>query len=111
MATSEPMRHNSRLGSLVETRQVDDEQTTLSPSETGSDAGFGHPEAGFAKMDAGSGKTVDAGPEDAVDADSEWNAGPLRPVAHWVLMPMPGGRTRPQMVWEVPNPMPSSATA
>ncbi len=36
---------------------------------------------------------------------SEWDASPLRPVAHWVQMPTSGGRTRLQMVWEVPDPI------
>jgi len=44
-------------------------------------------------------------------ASSEWNARGLRPVAHWVLMPTPGGRSRLSMVWEVPDPMPSGAGA
>ncbi|MBT0767465.1 hypothetical protein KIH74_00930 [Kineosporia sp. J2-2] len=39
----------------------------------------------------------------------EWTAAPLRPVAHWVKLPNgKGGRTL-SMVWEVPNPLPSSA--
>ena len=37
---------------------------------------------------------------------SEWNVAGLRPVAHWVLMPTSGGRSRLSMVWEVPDPMP-----
>jgi len=36
---------------------------------------------------------------------SEWDASPLRPIAHWVLMPTTGGRNRLEMVWEVPAPM------
>jgi hypothetical protein len=36
---------------------------------------------------------------------SEWNASPLRPVAHWVRMPTSGGRSRLEMVWEVPDPI------
>jgi hypothetical protein len=37
---------------------------------------------------------------------SEWDARPLRPVAHWVLMPVAGGRQRLEMVWQVPDPIP-----
>jgi hypothetical protein len=37
---------------------------------------------------------------------SEWDARPLRPVAHWVLMPATGGRQRLEMVWQVPDPIP-----
>ena len=36
---------------------------------------------------------------------SEWDASPLRPVAHWVQMPTSGGRSRLEMVWEVPDPI------
>jgi hypothetical protein len=39
----------------------------------------------------------------------EWTAGPLRPVAHWVTLPGDDGRRRLQMIWEVPNPVASSA--
>jgi hypothetical protein len=39
------------------------------------------------------------------DSGSEWDAGPLRPIAHWVLMPPSGGRSRLEMVWEVPDPI------
>lgn len=39
---------------------------------------------------------------------TEWSAAPLRPVAHWVSMPTGAGRTRLEMVWEVPDPMPPS---
>ena len=42
---------------------------------------------------------------------SEWNALGLRPIAHWVLMPAAGGRSRLSMVWEVPDPMPPSHRA
>jgi hypothetical protein len=35
----------------------------------------------------------------------EWDASPLRPIAHWVLMPASGGRSRLEMVWEVPDPI------
>jgi hypothetical protein len=47
----------------------------------------------------------------ATGTSSEWSASGLRPVAHWVLMPTPGGRNRLSMVWEVPDPMPSGAGA
>ena len=59
-------------------------------------------------------ETTQADPERSerpFDAGSEWSARPLRPVAHWVQMPVPGGRNRLEMVWEVPDPMPSDATA
>jgi hypothetical protein len=49
------------------------------------------------------------GPE--LDASSEWNAQPLRPVAHWVLMPAAGGGNRLEMVWEIPDPMLSAVSA
>jgi hypothetical protein len=42
---------------------------------------------------------------------SEWSAPALRPVAHWVLMPAADGRSRLEMVWETPNPMPPRRTA
>ena len=43
------------------------------------------------------------------DAPSiEWAAASLRPVAHWVQMPGEGGRTRLEMVWQVPDPLPPS---
>jgi hypothetical protein len=45
------------------------------------------------------------------EAGSEWSARPLRPVAHWVLMPTTGGRARLEMVWEAPDPIPASFTA
>jgi len=38
----------------------------------------------------------------------EWTAAPLRPVAHWVRLPDGKGGRRLSMVWEVPNPLPSS---
>jgi hypothetical protein len=38
----------------------------------------------------------------------EWTAEPLRPVAHWVRLPDGKGGRRLAMVWEVPNPLPSS---
>jgi hypothetical protein len=38
--------------------------------------------------------------------NSEWSAVSLRPVAHWVLMPTPGGASRLSMVWEIPDPIP-----
>jgi hypothetical protein len=44
--------------------------------------------------------------ESALTSGSEWHAVSLRPVAHWVLMPTPGGRKRLAMVWEVPDPIP-----
>jgi hypothetical protein len=37
--------------------------------------------------------------------DVEWTASPLRPVAHWVAMPIGKGRSRLEMVWEVPDPI------
>ena len=40
-----------------------------------------------------------------IHAGVEWTAGPLRPVAHWVTMPVGDGRTRLEMVWEVPDPI------
>jgi hypothetical protein len=43
--------------------------------------------------------------------DVEWTASPLRPVAHWVSMPIGTGRRRLEMVWEVPDPMASGAGA
>ncbi|GLY14293.1 hypothetical protein Kisp01_13090 [Kineosporia sp. NBRC 101677] len=40
----------------------------------------------------------------------EWTgASPLRPVAHWVKLPDGKGGRKLSMVWEVPNPLPSSA--
>jgi hypothetical protein len=43
----------------------------------------------------------------ALDApEVEQTAGPLRPVAHWVLMPTGGGHARLEMVWETPDPLP-----
>jgi hypothetical protein len=44
------------------------------------------------------------------ETGSEWTARPLRPVAHWVLMPTSGRRARLEMVWGVPDPMPSQAS-
>lgn len=41
---------------------------------------------------------------------SEWDAAPLRPVAHWVTMPDASGGTRLGMVWEVPDPLPPGRT-
>jgi hypothetical protein len=43
---------------------------------------------------------------EAIAAGAEWDASPLRPVAHWVVMPTGLGRNRLEMVWEVPDPMP-----
>jgi hypothetical protein len=42
----------------------------------------------------------------AATNDAEWAAQPLRPVAHWVSMPLANGRSQLSMVWEIPNPMP-----
>jgi hypothetical protein len=39
----------------------------------------------------------------------EWTASGLRPVAHWVKLPDGRGGRKLSMVWEVPNPLPSSA--
>jgi hypothetical protein len=50
------------------------------------------------------------GPSAGTDArSSEWDAAALRPVAHWVLMPADPGRSRLEMVWEIPDPIASSA--
>jgi len=39
----------------------------------------------------------------------EWDAPALRPVAHWVKLPDGRGGCSLSMVWEVPDPLPSSA--
>ena len=39
-------------------------------------------------------------------AESEWSAGPLRPVAHWVVLPDEQGHNALTCIWEVPNPVP-----
>ena len=46
---------------------------------------------------------------DDAPSGAEWSASPLRPIAHWVLMPGDRGeRHRLTMVWEVPDPLPPS---
>ena len=36
--------------------------------------------------------------------EAEFSAQPLRPVAHWVVLPEDTGSHRLTCVWEVPNP-------
>ena len=38
--------------------------------------------------------------------EAEWAAGPLRPVARWILDPDGSGRDRMRCVWEVPEVVP-----
>ena len=71
------------------------------------------------QLDSRTGGHVQADPrvqaDQVVQADQlvqaghpEWTAQTLRPIAHWVLMPGAGGHSQLEMVWGVPDPMPSS---
>ncbi len=43
--------------------------------------------------------------------NSEWTARALRPVARWVTETAADGRSRPVMVWSVPDPIVPDAPA
>ena len=54
--------------------------------------------------------TEERGTDIPAGSNAEWAAAALRPVAHWVLMPQGAGRSRLQMVWETPDPLPPRRT-
>jgi hypothetical protein len=57
---------------------------------------------------ASSTESTSAATGTSLQGHPEWTAEPLRPVAHWVRLPDGKGGRRLSMVWEVPNPLPSS---
>lgn len=58
---------------------------------------------------ASSPESMSAAVDGSLKGHPEWDAPALRPVAHWVKLPDGQGGLKLSMIWEVPNPLPSSA--